>query len=392
MQGSIKQLGKNTYFLRYDAGLNPATGKRIQKSMVFHGNSHEADAKLTEILNKINRGEYISPGKETFAAFLDRFLNDYAKTNLSPRTYEGYETIIRQDLKPKLGYISLAELKPAYIQKFYAELLTNGRVNGQGGLNPLTVRHVHACLHRALQLAVKWGLCYTNPADAVDPPKFRRTEMHTMNEDGIEMVLEAAEGTVYYPIFYLAIFTGMRRSEYLGLRWADVDLLLGQVSVNRSIHQLRDNSIIFRETKTVKGRRNIALTPTTIQVLRDHLEEQIDLQKTYGRIVADADLVFSHADKSPVFPDSVTQAWRTLAKRAGLTGVRLHDCRHTHASLLLKQGIHPKVVQERLGHTTISTTLDIYSHVAPGLQEAAALKFDEIVAPRIKNESRITNP
>jgi integrase len=392
MKGSVKNIGENTWQLRFDTGMNPATGKRIQKSLVFHGNSKQADAKLTDILNGIDKGTYIAPNKETVAAFLDRFLKDYASANLSPRTAEGYESIITQHLKPKLGHIPLTALKPADIQKYYGNLLANGRRNGKGGLNPLTVRHHHMCLHRALGIAVKWGLLYRNPADAIDPPPSRRADMHTMNEAGVQKMLDVVRGTEYYAVFYLAIFTGMRRSELLALRWSDVDLLMGQVSVNRSMHQLRDRSIIFREPKTAKGRRTIALTPTTIQVLKAHLENQIDNQKVHGGAISDADMVFSHSDKSPLLPNSITQAWRFFAKRAGLTGIRLHDARHTHASLMLKQGIHPKIVQERLGHATIATTLDIYSHVAPGLQEAAAQKFDDIAAPKEEKQAIVTNP
>jgi integrase len=392
MKGSIKRLGDSTFFLRFEVGINPANGKRIQKSQVFHGNSKQADAKLTELLNQVNKGTYIVPGKETVAAFLGRFLEDYVRPNLSPRTAEGYETVIKQHLNPKLGHIKMTTLKPADIQKYYSDLIASGRCNGRGGLNPLTARHHHMILHRALSIAVKWGLIYRNPADAVDPPRYNRAEMHTMNEDGIRVILETAKGTDYYPIFYLAIFTGMRRSELLAIKWADVDLLMGQVSVNKSLHQLHDGSFAFREPKSARGRRNIALTPTTIQVLKTHLENRIEEQKFFGRKVGDTDLVFSHADKSPMLPGSVTQAWRKMAAKSGLTGIRLHDARHTHASLLLKQGVHPKIVQERLGHATIATTLDIYSHVAPGLQEAAARKFDEIAAPDDEKAQVLTNP
>jgi len=142
----------------------------------------------------------------------------------------------------------------------------------------------------------------------------------------------------------------------------------------------------------LKGRRTIALTPSSIQVLKEHLENQIATQKLYGRTVNDSDLVFSHDDKSPMLPDTVSQAWHRLASQAGLKGIRLHDCRHTHASLLLKQGVHPKIVQERLGHASLATTLDIYSHVVPGLQEAAAIKFDEIAAPNVNRGDIMATP
>ena len=153
----------------------------------------------------------------------------------------------------------MTQLKPEQIQKYYSEGLSDGRCNGKGGLNPLTVRHHHMALHGALQTAVKWGLISRNPADAVTPPHFQRAEIHIMNEDEIEAFLEAAKDTPYYAIFYTALFTGMRRSEFLALRWCDVDLIMGQVSVSRSLHQLKDNSLVFRAPKTARGRRTIVL-------------------------------------------------------------------------------------------------------------------------------------
>ncbi|MFC1861010.1 site-specific integrase [Chloroflexota bacterium] len=203
--------------------------------------------------------------------------------------------------------------------------------------------------------------------------------MQVMNESDIHILLEYAKSTLYYPLFYLAIFSGMRRSELLALRWSDVDLLLCQLSVNRTLHQLHNREIIIREPKTAKGRRFIALSPSTVGVLREHRTQQEKLRQSLGMTLSDNYLVFCQHDGKPLLPDSVSRAWHRLAHHTGLKGIRLHDARHTHASLMLKQGIHPKIVQERLGHSSIQITLDVYSHVAPGLQQAAANRFDEIV-------------
>jgi integrase len=178
----------------------------------------------------------------------------------------------------------------------------------------------------------------------------------------------------------------MRRSELLALRWEDLDLIMGQISVNRSLHHLRDKSLVFRTPKTAKGRRTIALPPSAILVLEEHREKQVEIRLILGTRLEDGDLVFSRPDGQPLLPDTVSHAWTKLALRTGLTGIRLNDARHTHASLMLKQGIHPKIVQERLGHASIQVTLDTYSHVAPGLQEAAALRFDEALTAAAKHE------
>ncbi len=385
MRGHIRKRYKNSYTVVLNLGIDPQTGKRKQQWISVKGTKKEAEKRLADMLHQLDTGTFMKPRKTTLADYLVRWLKDYAWPNLSPRTAEGYESIIYQHLIPQFGNVTLTQLRPEHLQKYYAEKLVKGRCNGKGGLTPLTVRHHHMALHRALEVAVKWGLITRNPADAIDPPSFQRSDMHVMNEGDIETFLDVARSTPYYTLFYLALFTGMRRSELLALRWSDVDLILGQVSVSRSLHRLRDKSLVFRAPKTARGRRTIALPPSACIVLREHKERQEAIQLILGTILRGDELVFSQPDGSPLLPDTVSQAWRKLARRSGLEGIRLHDARHTHASLMLKQGIHPKIVQERLGHASIQITLDTYSHVAPGLQEAAAAHFDELVVHRREN-------
>ena len=207
-----------------------------------------------------------------------------------------------------------------------------------------------------------------------------------MNEDGVIHFLEMARQGEYYALFYTALHTAMRRSELLALRWKDIDFVFSQISVNRSLHQLRDGSYVYTQPKSVKSRRTIALSPSVFLVLNEHKKAKETERLLLGILLTDDDLVFSTPEGKPLRPNTVTRAWTTLAKRCGLRVIRLHDARHTHASLMLKQGIHPKIVQERLGHSSIQMTLDTYSHVAPGLQEAAATRFDEILSPKLESE------
>lgn len=210
--------------------------------------------------------------------------------------------------------------------------------------------------------------------------------MQTWNEDEIHHFLDAIKDTSYYALFHTALYTGMRRSELLALRWQDIDLIQCQISVNRSLHQARDRSITFSEPKTTRARRTIALSPSAILALKEHREKQGLERAMLGKPLTDSDLAFSHPDGSPLLPSSITHAWIKLVHRAGLKPIRLHDARHTHASLMLKAGIHPKIVSERLGHASIQITLDTYSHIAPGLQEAAAKRFDELLNHIPQNE------
>ena len=387
MRGHIVKLYKDSYSIVLNLGTDPATGKRKQQWISVKGTKKVAEKRLAEMLHQLDTGIFTRPGKTTLAEFLERWLKDYVWPNLAPRTAEGYEHIIRRHLIPGLGNIKLTQLRPAHLQRYYSEKLSGGRCDGNGGLSPRTVRHHHMNLHTALESAVKWGLLSRNPVDAVSPPRCQRPEWHILNENDIGTLLEAAKATSYYALFYLAIYTGMRRSELLALRWCDIDLLLCQIYVTRTLHQLRDGSIIYRAPKTAKGRRMIALSPSATLVLREHKEKQGLDRDMLGITLTDDDLVFSQLDGKSLLPNTVTHAWMKLVRRNGLRGIRLHDARHSHASLMLKLGTHPKIVQERLGHASISITLDTYSHVVPGLQEAAADRFDELLTPKREKEA-----
>lgn len=252
--------------------------------------------------------------------------------------------------------------------------MENGRRDGKGGLSPRTVRHHHRIIHDALQHAVRWGLILRNVAQAVDPPRFSNKEMMTLDQSSVQRFLEVACGSEYFPLFHLLLFTGMRRSKALGLRWRNVDVDLLTLSVIQVMHQLRGGEMIFREPKSARSRRLIDLPSASGIVLREWRSQQ---EAKMGRSATPEDLVFTTPTGAPVPPDSLTHAFIKLAKQNGFNGLRLHDLRHSHATLMLQQGIHPKIVQERLGHSSIQVTLDIYSHVAPGKQKAAALRFEE---------------
>jgi len=367
-------------------GVDPATGKRKQQWVSVKGTKKEAEKRLAELLHQIDTGTFMKPGKTTLTEYLERWLKDYVWPNLAPRTAEGYESIIRRHLMPKLGNIHLTQLKPEHLQRYYSDRLSHGRWDGKGGLSPRSVRHHHMALHSALQHAVKWGLIQRNSADAVSPPKAQKPEIQTWDEYEIRRFLDATKNSAYYPIFYLALFTGLRRSELLALRWQDMDSLYYQLYVSRSMHHLKTGEIVFRQPKSAKGNRTVALSPSTLEMLREYRQKQEAEAILLGKSVTENDLLFCHPDGSPLLPGTISHAWDKAVRRAGLRVIRLHDARHTHASYMLKQGIHPNVVQERLGHSSIQVTLDTYSHVAPGIQEKAAARLDDIFKTERRND------
>jgi integrase len=373
MRGHIEQRSKNkgTWSIKIALGKD-SSGKYKYKWYTVQGNKKDAERKLSELLYQLDTGSYIQPGKTTVAEYLDRWLTEYVQPNLSPRGYERYQYIALAYIKPAIGGLLLTQVKPEHIQRCYINW-------SQRGLSSGTIRYHHAVVHKALQTALKWGLVALNAADGVEIPKLKQIEMQTWNETELSQFLEAAKSSQYYELFYLALFTGMRRSELLALRWQDIDFILGQIYVNRGIHQLRNGSYVFTQPKSTRSRRTIALPPSAIMVLQEyHDKRQMDAAML-DLTLTDSALVFSTYDGKPLRPNTITRAWQTIAARAGVKAIRFHDARHTHATLMLKQGIHPKIVQERLGHASIQMTLDTYSHVAPGLQEAAAQCFDDLV-------------
>ena len=361
--------------LKVSLGKNQQTAKYESYYETFHGNRTDARKRLRQLLIDLDNGIFTKPGKTTMADYLNTWLKDYCKPSLSPRTLELYSYICRVHLIPRIGKMTLTELKPQHLQNLYSEKLSSG-------LSARTVQLCHVAIHKALKNAVRINLLSRNVADAVQKPKIQRPEMHPMTENDLTRFLDSAKQGSYYALFYTYLFTGMRRGELLAVRWSDLDLLDMQISVSRTMQYLNrvKNHISFKEPKSQKSRRLIALSPSNVLILEEHRKAQEKVRESLQLSpITDNDLVFSHWDGSPLLPDSITHAWVKLVRKCGLYGIRLHDARHTHATIMLKQGVHPKIVQERLGHSTISTTLDTYSHVAPGLQQAAARAFDDIL-------------
>lgn len=379
MRGGITPRGPRIWRLRWDDGQDPTTGRRRQATKTVHGALRDAQAELRRILHSLETGTYVKPTRLTLGQHLEEWLKTYVRPNLAPRTTEGYDDIARRHLIPALGAITLVELKPSHLQAYYGMKMEMGRADGKGPLSARTVLHHHRTLHQALEFAVKWGRVARNVAKAVDPPRPGQSEMQLLDRQGVLRLLEVTRATLYYPLFYLAVSTGMRRSELLGLLWKHLDLERGTVSISQVLHQLRGGRLVLREPKSPAARRAVDLPQGAVLVLRQQRERMEAEHADLGKPLSGEDFVFARADGSPLLPNTVTHAFQKAARRAGLTGFRFHDLRHSHASLLLMMGTHPKVVQERLGHSTSRVTLDLYSHVAPGIQRRAAEQFDRVL-------------
>jgi integrase len=384
MKGHIRQRGPQSWAIVLDLGRD-AEGKRRQKWHTVRGSKKDAQRELARLLHEINTGAYVEPSRMTVSDFLDRWLDDYARASVSAKTFERYEEIVRLHLKPALGHHPLAKLQPLHIARYYTEALASGRIDGSGGLSARSVLHHHRVLRAALHQGVKWLLLPRNPADAVDPPRPQHREMRALDETATAKLLRAAAHSRLSLPVLLAVTTGLRRGEILALRWQDVDFQNGTFAVRQSLEQTR-GGLSFKQPKTVKGRRVVALPSLTLDALKQHKVKQATTKLALGATYEDNDLVCAREDGTPWPPDAFSTAFVGLVRRAGIPAIRFHDLRHTHATQLLRQGVHPKVVSERLGHSTVGITLDVYSHVLPGMQAEAATRTDAALRAALGNE------
>ena len=327
----------------------------------------EVVVKVRELESKRDAGSVHAAGKpmkveEWFTYWVDTI----APARVRPRTLESYRSMIRLHILPRIGQRRLDQLMPEHLEQMYAELLASGR-------SPATVLRVHRVLHRALKIAVQRERVARNVATLVDPPKQRRAETPMpLDVDECRKVLAAAEGRRNAARWTVALALGLRQSEALGLQWRDIDLDVGKLSVRRGLHRVDGKGLMFEEPKTPRSRRTVALPGPLTAALRKHRETQNLERMVAGSDWQDFDLVFAQPNGRPLDKHSDYEAWTRLLADAGVRHIRLHDGRHTAATLLLSAGVHPRVVMELLGHSQMRTTTDIYSHVMPALAQEAA--------------------
>ena len=371
--GSIQRRAPRTWQMRY-YGPPDESGRRKQHNETVKGSRRNAERLLRERITAVETGAHVARDKETVGQFLARWLDTYAATNTTAKTQQGYRQCINCYTGP-LARISIQGLTARHIQAVYSGMLDKG-------LSATTVIQLHRILHRALAIGVKWGILARNVADATTPPRIVRKELNMWDVETIQRFLDVAASSRYKDFYHLALLTGMRRAELAGLQWAYVDLVDGRLGVVKTLQRISGKGLIESQPKTARSRRSIALSPDAVALLHEIRGRQIGQQITVGEIWQSGDYVFTQADGRPVDPDAITRNFTELIRKAELPHLTVHGLRHAHATLLLESGINPKVVSERLGHATIATTMDIYSHVLPGIQESAALALDAKLAKK----------
>jgi integrase len=356
----------------------------VERRQEFHTgyeSKKEAEQELAKVLAALATGFHIEPSKMLLSDFLRTEWLPAIRVTVRPTTFSSYETHVERHIIPRVGMLPLQQVTGGQINLLYARLLSEPDSHGRL-LSPATVRRVHATLHRALKDAVRWSKLPRNPVDSADPPRavgFDR-EMKVWTAVQLRSFLTSERESELYPLWLTLATTGMRRGEALGLSWEDVDLEAGRLSVTKTLI-MNGYATMLSTPKTKKGRRLIVLDQATVAALRKLRAQQMKAHLRKGVSWQESQPVFVTEAGQPYHPERVSKLFAQAAKRAGLPRIRLHDLRHTYATLALSAGVHPKIISERLGHASIAITLDCYSHCLPTLSEEAAARVAALVVP-----------
>ncbi len=371
------------------SGKDPLTNKRTREWITLKNcdSYTKAEKELTRVLREKDTGTYVQPEKVTVKEFIIQWLKSYVETNCRPKTVESYQEIADKHVIPEIGNIRLTSLEAKHLQALYTK-------KKKDGLSLRTVRYVYSLMSQVLNYGMKQGLLYRNVAHISDPPHLDHKTVNTLAMKDINAFFEAAKETPHYALFYTLLHTGMRRGEVLALKWKNVDMGLSSlgvqayISVTESLSRIKGTNLL-RAPKTQSGLRRIALSPSLTLVLKQHREQQEALFVKLGKRLTDEDFVFCHHDGTLLDPSTISHEFSRILRRAKLPLMPLHGLRHSHATLLLQAGTHPRVVQDRLGHCSIRVTLDTYSHVVGGLQEMAVQKLDDFLAGKTEVGSKM---
>lgn len=385
MKGSMRQRG-SAWELRVYLGADPVTGKQRYATKTVRAGKREAQRLLNEMKVEAERG-LATRTTATVGELLDRWL-ELAREDFSPKTTREVVGYIERNLRPALGDVRLSKLTTASLDRYYRSLLVDGGRNGRP-LAPGTIRRIHGILRRALAQGVRWGWLGVNPAASASPPRVPLPEIAPPTPAQLAKLQKAIDATdPEFGVFVrVSAMTGARRSEMLALRWSDVDLERGVVTIGRGLVQGPDGRLVEKDTKTHQTRR-VALDAPTTAALVDHRAAAVERAEQCGAAFADDAFVFASdvVGTTPWYPDSASRRFRRACDDAGLKDVRLHDLRHYVATRLLSAGVDVRTVAGRLGHRNAATTLNVYSHFVPEADQAAAEILGRLSAPHESGE------
>jgi integrase len=374
------------WYVVVDVGID-CNGQRRQK---WHGGFRtrkEAEVARAKLVDHLHSGAYITPGRTTLGDWVNESWLPMTATRVKPTTLHSYRRNLEIHVLPTLGSKLLQQLTPTMLNTLYAALASS-QGSERGGLSAKTISYIHTIVHKVLADAVDADLIARNVADRAKPPRPDRRAMagiQSWDSDELRAFLEHVAGSRLDAIWRLAAMTGMRRGEVLGLRWSDLDLDAARLSVRQALVAVGYD--VITSTPKSHNARVIDLDAETVRKLRRHRREQNDERTEWGADYHDQDLVVAKENGAPIHPHTFSQSFKRIINRAGLRTIRLHDLRHTHASLALKTGVPVKVVSERLGHESPAFTLKQYAHVLPGMQAEAARSVAALVAGQTDDDA-----
>ena len=370
MRGHIRSISNHSWQIQIYTGTG-SDGKPLRQFETVKGHKRDAQKRLNELLSSLDKGIYTPPGKLTVGDLLNQWLTGYVRANCSARTLESYQSTAELHLIPAFGHIPLKQLTPQVIQAYYGQACDK--------LSSRSVHYHHKLLKQALKYAVRQEILVRNVCELVDPPSPSKKAMRTLAPEELDVLLDTAKDNYFYPVIYTAVSTGLRQAELLGLRWRDIDPdIMRSISVNRALYK-RLGVCEFTEPKTSRSRRLVAMTSKLAAFLREYRQERKALYRELNHEFTLDDLVFASVEGKPLDPGVLSHNFARIVKRAGLENVRFHDLRHTFASLMLLRGAAPKVISEALGHASVAFTMDVYSHILPGMQGDAMALLDQVL-------------
>jgi integrase len=371
MAGQIIKRGKRTWLIRIYLGCDTRTGKRRYLNKTIHGTRKDAEKWCNDALNRRDMGGLVAQSSMLCEEFFRKWLE--TKHDVRPKSLETYTYLTEHYIIPGLGGLRVSAVTAPDLQQLYGRLLTQG-------LGSKSVGYVHTLVKTAFKQGLRWGMIRTNPAEFVDAPRQERREMQALSAAEARRLLEVSDERERV-IFATAIATGARPSEYLGLKWSDIDWQAGTLVIQRTlIWPASGGAWYFGEPKTARSRRTISLPPPVLELLREHKRRQAEERLAAGAEWETHGLVFARADGSPLPQWTVRESFKAALERAGLPGtLRVYSMRHGCATILMSEGVNPKIVSERMGHASVALTLGIYSHVLPGMQAEATRRLEEAV-------------
>ena len=354
---------------------------RPRRKILYARTRSELASEMTRVLREVQIGHNVAPGKQTIEQLLTQWLEQIIRKNRKPDTYRSYEWIVRVHLIPHLGKMQVDKLTPQQVQTFLNE-------RHDSGLNAGTVRHINATLRAALSRAQKWQLVHLNVAKLVTLPQGKKYKPTVLSPDQAKRLLKATEDHKYSALFVVALSLGLRRGEVIGLKWSDINLGRGELRVSGALGRVKGIGLQMGEPKSNSSKRTLMLPKMCLAALERQRVLQEEQRRWSGSKWKEDDYVFTSTDGGPILPETVTREFAEALNTAKLPAMRFQDLRHSCATLLLVQGVHPKLVQATLGHSSFQLTMDTYSHILPALKNEVASRMDDIFSTPTKTPTK----